>query len=257
MKLSILVVIPTLNDDPTETINSLQNQTVKVSKILVAVGSKSLYQKLISTGRGGAVEYFYVKPNFQDPLGKRVASALNYALSKVNLNDYDYLLRLDADAILPARFIEENLKKVNAHYIGKAGYAMLLKMECFLRVFNGQFAEVGAEDSYIGLKLLSQGYKVESWALPPKLKRKSGAHHTWRYYFTRGIEMYKLGYEPIHVTETLRHDFRNIFTILGYFTAITKKFERYEFSNWVFRAQLRRLFYGKEINKSMNNKRSF
>lgn len=245
MEPRILAVIPTLNDDPTDTMKSLMNQTIKVSKILVAVGSEELYRKLTSTSNKGIVEIFYIKPNFQDPLGKRIATALNHALSTVDLTSYDYLLRVDADTVLPERFIEENLK-VNADYVGKAGYAMLLKMNCFLKIFKGRFAEVGAEDSYIGLKLLSKGYNVLSWALPPKIKRRSGAHHTWRYYFTRGIEMYKLGYEPVHVVEVIRHDIRNIFTILGYFTAIIKRLEHYDFAGWVFRAQLKRLLYGKK-----------
>jgi len=244
MSPKILAVIPTLDDDPTDTIKSLLRQTVKVSKIVVAVGSLNLYRKLISRYSNSVAEFVYVKPNFRDPLGKRVAVALNYALSKVRLSEYDYLLRVDADTVLPSNFIEENLK-VDADYVGKAGYAMLLKMNCFIKFFNGRFFEVGAEDSYIGLKLLSQGCSVRSWVIPPKLKRKSGTHHSWRYYFVRGMEMYKLGYEPLHVVEVVRHDFRNVFTIVGYAMAAFKRLKHYDISNWVFRAQLRRLIYGK------------
>jgi len=244
MSPKILAVIPTLDDDPTDTIKSLLRQTVKVSKIIVAVGSLKLYRKLISRYDDGVAEFVYVKPNFRDPLGKRVAVALNCALSKVRLSEYDYLLRVDADTVLPSNFIEENLK-VDADYVGKAGYAMLLKMSCFIKIFNGHFFEVGAEDAYIGPKLLSQGCGVRPWVIPPKLKRKSGAHHSWRYYFVRGMEMYKLGYEPLHVVEVVRHDFRNVFTIVGYAIAAFKRIKRYDIANWVFRAQLRRLIYGK------------
>lgn len=202
-----------------------------------------MYQKLISNGIGSA-EYFYVKPDFKEPVGKRVAVALNYLLSKVRLEEFEYLLRVDADTVLPNSFIEENLK-ADADYVGKAGYAMLLKMDCFIKFFGGRFVEVGAEDSYIGLKLLSQGRSVKSWILSPKLKRKSGAPHSWRYYFTRGMEMYKLGYEPIHVIEVIRRDARNLFTIIGYATAILKRVKRYDTAYWVFKAQLKRLLYGK------------
>ncbi|MEM5854602.1 MAG: hypothetical protein QW228_09620 [Candidatus Aenigmatarchaeota archaeon] len=59
MKPRILAVIPTLNDDPTDTIKSLMSQTIKVSKILVAVGSEELYRKLVSTSGKGVVEIFY------------------------------------------------------------------------------------------------------------------------------------------------------------------------------------------------------
>jgi hypothetical protein len=242
MSPKILAVIPTLADDPTDTIKSLLRQTVKVSKILVAVGSRKLYQRLTLTDSGVA-EYVYVKPNFQDPLGKRVAAALNHVLSKVRLENYDYLLKVDADAILPSRFIEENLK-ANAAYVGKAGYAMLLKMHCFLKFFNGHFIEVGAEDSYIGLKLLSRGCSVKPWILPPKLKR-SRTYHSWKYCFVRGMEMYKLGYEPLHVVEVLRRDVRNLFTIIGYFIAMLKRIKRYDIAGWVFKAQLKRLVYGR------------
>ena len=248
----ILVVIPTLDDDPTDTIKSLLRQTVKVSKIIVAVGSLKLYQKLISRYGDNVIEFVYIKPNFRDPLGKRVAVALNYALSKVCLSEYDYLLKVDADTTLPSHFIEENLK-VNADYVGKVGYAMLLKMNCFIKFFNGRFFEVGAEDSYIGLKLLSQGCSVRSWVIPPKLKRKSGAHHSWRYYFVRGMEVYKLGYEPLHVVEVVRHDFRAVFTIVGYAIAAFKRIKRYDIASWVFRVQLRRLIYGKTTEENRMN----
>jgi len=164
MSPKILAVIPTLDDDPTDTIKSLLRQTVKVSKIIVAVGSSKLYRNLISRYSDNVAEFVYVKPNFSDPLGKRVAVALNRALSKVRLSEYDYLLRVDADTVLPSNFIEENLK-VDADYVGKAGYAMLLKMNCFIKFFNGRFFEIGAEDSYIGLKLLSQECSVRSWVI--------------------------------------------------------------------------------------------
>lgn len=81
------------------------------------------------------MEYVYLKPNLDEPLGKRVVAAINYALSKVHLKEFDYLLRVDADTILPDRFIEENLK-VDADCVGKAGYAMLLKVDCFIKVFQ-------------------------------------------------------------------------------------------------------------------------
>jgi len=242
MPVKILVVIPTLTDDPMETIESVVGQTVEVSKILVAVGSKLLYRRLAEANLDN-VEYVYVKPNFRDPVGKRVAAALNVALSKVRLGDYDYLLRVDADTTLPCRFLEENLK-ADVDCVGRAGYAMLIKMDSFIKYFNGRFVEIGSEDSYIVLKLLSQGRDVISWMLPPRLKRMSGVHHPWRYYFVRGVEMYKLGYEPFHVLRTLLHDIRSLFMVLGYFICMLRRVERYEFAGWTFRSQVHKLIFG-------------
>jgi len=237
-KTKIVALIPTLRDNPTRTVESILQQTVKVSKIIVITGSQELCRSLSCQG-SDIVEIIYVKPNMDDPLGKRIAVALNIALRRVDLERYNYILRVDADATLPRGFIEKNLK-ANADYVGKAGYAMLLKGSSFLKVFSGEFAEVCAEDSYVGLKFLHQGYQVKQWLCPPVLMRKSGKHHSYRYYLTRGIDLYRLGYEPIHVVERLLHEFRNIFSILGYALAVLKGIERYEFACWVFRTQLRK-----------------
>jgi len=227
--MNIIALIPTLRDNPSRTIESILNQTVKVLKIIVITGSKERYS--CSSFKGsGIVEVIYNKPNMDYPLGKRIAIALNVALCQVNLKEYDYILRVDADTLIPNRFIELNLK-ANADYVGKAGYAMLLKASTFLEVFNGRFAEVGAEDSYIGLKLLKKGYCVIKWVCPSILMRKSGQHHSYRYYINRGKAMYKLGYEPIHVLETSRHNLRNIFCIFGYISSLLKRIERYEFAS--------------------------
>jgi glycosyltransferase involved in cell wall biosynthesis len=244
----ILAIIPTLEDDPTDTVRSILNQTVKVSKIVVVVGSWELYKKMRAADR--VTEYVYVRPNFRDPLGKRVATALNQALSTINLKEYEWLLRVDADTLLPRRFLEENLE-VNADCVGRAGYAMLLRRESFDKIFNGRFVEVGAEDSYILYKLLSVGHVVKAWKLQPVVKGRK--RHEWGYYSVRGVEMYKLGYEPLHVLETMLHDIRNVFTVLGYIIALVKRYKRYEFANWVFKTQLYRLFLRKKRYENLQN----
>ncbi|MFZ7137768.1 MAG: glycosyltransferase [archaeon] len=244
----ILCLIPTLRDDPSKTIDSVFKQTLKVSSIIVIVGSKRLYNQIAALS-SNIIEIIYFKPNTDDYLGKRVARALNVALSHINLEDYDYILRIDADTMLPPKFIENNIK-ANADQIGTSGYAMLLKASSFIDVFKGKFTEVGAEDSYIGLHFLRSGCSVKQWICKPNLMRKSGQHHSYRHYYDRGIEMYKLGYEPIHVFETFFHDIRSIFSSLGYILAIFKKIERYEISDWVFKTQIRRLIHKKQFNSS-------
>ncbi|MCD6530481.1 glycosyltransferase family 2 protein [Candidatus Bathyarchaeota archaeon] len=174
-------------------------------------------------------------------LGLRVAKALNYALKKVKVEDYDYILRVDADIKLPPDFIEKNLE-IDAEIVGKAGYAMLIKTKSFLKIFNGRFPEVPAEDSFLNLSLMSRKRKVEDWRTPPILLKQSRKKHSWRYYFHRGEAMYKLGYEPIHVAERARtYGLMNAFTVLGYFISVIKRKEKYEISRWVFKTQLKRL----------------
>jgi len=237
----ILVLIPTLKDEPTETVLSVKHQTISVSEIIVVVGSYYLFNRLINSSITNLAKILYLKPNMREPVGLRAAKALNYALSKVKIEDYDYILRVDADTKLPPNFVEKNLE-ADAEVVGKAGYAMLIKTESFLKVFNGRFPEVPVEDSFLNLSLMSRSKKVEDWRIHPILLKQSRKKHSWRYYFHRGVEMYKLGYEPIHVVDRARIDgLMNAFTILGYFISIIKRKERYEFFGWVFKTQLKRL----------------
>ena len=238
---NILVLIPTLRDDPTETILSVKRQTVGVSEIIVVVGSYYLFNRLLNSSIARIAKILYLKPNMKEHLGLRVAKALNYALSKVKIEDYNHILRVDADTKLPPDFIEKNLES-DAEVVGRAGYAMLIKTETFLKVFNGRFPEVPAEDSFLNLSLMSRNKKVEGWKVRPILLKQSRKKHSWRYYFHRGVEMYKLGYEPIHVIERFRtYGLTNAFTVLGYFISIIKRKEKYELFKWVFKTQLKRL----------------
>jgi len=199
----VVAVVLTLDESPMDTIRSILQQTIKVSKILVVTGSYRLF-KLLSRQESDIVKFLYLKPNMNEPLGVRVSKAINFALEHVNIEDYDYLLRVDADIILPKRFIEENLK-AEADYVGKAGYCMLIKVSPFLKVFGGRFKEVGAEDSYVGMKFMYHGYQVKGYILSPILTDRAHRKHSYRYHLTLGMESYKLGYEPIHVFEKLRY----------------------------------------------------
>ncbi|MBS7288610.1 MAG: hypothetical protein KIH01_07675 [Candidatus Freyarchaeota archaeon] len=82
--------------------------------------------------------------------------------------------------------------------------------------------------------------------MTPKLKRKNGAHHSWRYYFIRGVERYKLGYDPIHVIGAILRGSRNLFVIIGYATAMLKRVKRYDVAHWAFKYKLKELLHGKK-----------
>jgi hypothetical protein len=240
---TVLAIITTLDEDPLRTIASLKNQTLKVSLIIVVIGSIALYDRLKNRSSEDIL-FLYLPPDMTEPLGVRLAKAINFALEQVDLNKYDYLLKLDADVVLPARFLEENIK-VNADYVGRAGYTMLLKVKPFLKVFNGRFAEVGAEDSYIGLKLLYRGYRIGNYLLRPTLMPAANKKHSYRYYFTLGREFYRLGYEPLHVLEKLRYGYMELFRIFGFFVALLTRSKKYEFAKFVSFVQIMRIIHGK------------
>ena len=241
----ILVLIPTLNENPTETILSITRQTMKVSKIILIVGSQPLFNKLLKTTITSFANILYFRPCMEEPLGLRVTRALNYALSSVSIKEYDYILKVDADVLLPKNFIEENLK-VNVDIVGGSGRAMLIKSQTFLKVFKGRFPEVASDDTFLNLCTMSKGGKVANWSVPPISLKISRKRHSWRYYFYLGIERYKLGYEPIHIIERFRaYKLMNCFLLFGYVTALLKRLGKYEFADWVFRTQLKRLFQKK------------
>jgi hypothetical protein len=240
--MKIVALIPTLDEDANTTIRSIKNQTVKTSRILVAVGSRQLYEKL-STAKSTGVQYVYAQPDFRQPLGKRVAIALNTILTKVNIREYEYILKVDADVTLPRHFIEENLEE-NADCLGGSGCAMLIRATAFLEVFNGKFAEVAADDTFLSLEFRRRGYSVKGWQVFPILRKKRP--HSYRWYLSLGTEMYKMGYEPIHVLERMRWDRRGIVYSIGYGLAMLKRVKKYDIATWVFRAQTRRLIYGKD-----------
>lgn len=251
----ILALIPTLNEDPIKTVESILKQSVEVSKIIVIIGEKGLYKKLVSN-RLERTEYVYVKPDFRQPLGKRVGAAINIALVKGNFKEYDYILKVDSEITLPRDFVEENLQEA-PDFIGSGGFAMLFKTSVFLKALGGRYPEVMADDVYLALYFLYKGYTVKRWRRAPNITVRKKGHHSYRHHFNAGIELYRLGYEPVHVLEILRAilqdalrgslDIARVLPILGYFSAVFRRVEQYEFAPWIFRMQVRRLIYGRQF----------
>ncbi|MEM3684067.1 MAG: glycosyltransferase family A protein [Conexivisphaerales archaeon] len=244
MKPRILAIVTTLNEMPSTTLQSIMTQTIEVSKTFIVVGTYKLYQALLDLS-SDKVSVLFQRADMTKPLGIRLARAINYALQQVDLKEYDFVLKVDADIVLPNRFLEENCK-LKAAYIGRAGSAMLIRVKPFLQVFGGRFAEVVAEDSYIGLMFLYKGFTIKNYACKPVLMPESRKHHSFRYYYALGKEYYKLGYEPIHVIASLRYGKMELFKAFGYFVALLNGTERYEFARFVAKLQTMRLLYGRE-----------
>lgn len=242
-------MITTLDDDPTETIESINAQAIKVSKILVAVGSRKLFDELNSKVSKN-VEFIFVKADFGKSLGVRLGNAINTALAKVSIQNYDYLLKLDADVILPRQFLPINLE-VNADIMGKFGFCMLLKIYPFMKLLKGKWPELATEDTYIVHMYSRYGRIVTDFALSPIVRRKGGARYSWRDQFDMGISMYKLGYEPLHAFVNsigIRTNPRTIFAAFGYTSALIKRTETYDFAAWIFKKQLERFSNLKKLS---------
>jgi len=211
--LKILCVIPALpNDLKQETLESVHNQTVPIDYLLI-VSER-------------------ITDNISFPA--KISKALNNAFSHINLEGFDYILRVDGDTIIPANFVEENLKE-NPHVTGD-GDAMLIHVPSFLKVMSGRFFKE-QDDTYIRFKFAQDGLKSTDLRVQPIRTRKCGAKHSYRYYVERGEIMYRFGYEPLHVLSKFILDRRNAFLVYGYLKAAMLHYGRYDVYDYVRREQ--------------------
>ncbi len=224
----ILCVIPSLPKDLNSlSIMSIINQTYPVEMLIVL-------PKEVARGT----------------TSQKVSRVLNDGLSHVKLQDFDYLLRVDGDVVLPSNFLEENLRG-EPDLCGGAGYAMLIKVKSFLKVMKGKFHSL-SDDSYTCYKFMKEGFEPVKRRVEPVRMRQKGLHHgtsyfakprhqSILYFYHRGKGMHRLGYEPFHMFGRLRHSIWNIFAVLGYFAAIVRREDRLDVADFVWRRQVRRL----------------
>ena len=165
---------------------------------------------------------------------ERVSYVLNEGLKHVNLNEYDYILRVDCDTLLPIDFVEKNLQ-LNADAVG-FGHAHLIKVSTFLKVMNGKFHSV-SDDSYLNFKFMKEGYTWAYWNTKPVMVRDNGKTYGLKYFFERGKLMWQLGYEPLHVFGNCRWTIKNVLAVAGYFSALANKVKRFDVADFVFRYQ--------------------
>lgn len=216
-KIKIVCIIPTLPGDLHKgVLEAIMRQTVKVETIVL-----------------------FLKQSAKPTILERISENLNEGLKNIRLEAYDYILRVDSDSIIPPNFIEENLKD-QPDLCGKSGYGMLIKAGPFLKLMGGRVHQE-LDDSYLSAKFQMEGAKVQDWKVKPNHLRKDGSLHGIPYYLNRGRQMYKLGYEPIHVLFSPLWNIGNLFSIPSYFWAAFWRKKRYDVAQYVFRKQVGRL----------------
>ncbi|MGC9069216.1 MAG: glycosyltransferase [Thermoprotei archaeon] len=234
----ILVLIPTLKEIPSRLVLKLYRQSLKPSQIIIIASSKKLCNIITNEVMLPDVRCIEVKPNMREHVGIRVGKAINEAFQQLNINDYDYIIKADADIDISYKFLETCIG-LDADLIG-TGPFMVIRKEPFLKLCNGRYPETPADDTYLILRFQSAGLKVARWPQGIKITRKGGTFGNWRYYFLRGMDYFKIGIDPIHVIRGAFHLIKNrhtllpIFDLVGYFLAMIKMENRYKFSNDVF-----------------------
>jgi hypothetical protein len=168
--MKILAVIISVNP-PRKLIESLKNQTLKPTKIIIA--------------------------NYRVPtkysVGQRSAYAFNRAVQNVNLEKYDYLIKLDDDVLLPPNFIEANIGL--ADYVGE-GRAMVLKIKTFLQIMDGKLKVMQSEDTYLAHSFYWAGAKIRNWNVIPIntiSHLDSLTSHRKKYWIDAGRAQYQFG----------------------------------------------------------------
>jgi len=215
----ILCVVPSLpRDFNLSTLKTILQQTLPIDMIVVLL--KKMEGKTVA---------------------EKVSKALNDGLSHLHLKDFDYLLRVDSDTVIPPNFLEENLKG-EPDLCGGAGYAMIIKVSTFERVMEGRFHPL-SDDSYTSYKFMEKNCRVSKHRVKPKLLRRSGSSHGVMYFLNRGKAMFKHGYEPFHVLSSFRWEWKNIVCLFGYVLALLKNERKFDTASFVWHKQVRRLFH--------------
>ncbi|MEM1517437.1 MAG: glycosyltransferase family A protein, partial [Thermofilum sp.] len=173
-----------------------------------------------------------------------VGKAINAARAGENLAKYHYLLKLDADVKLHPESLERHVS-LGADLVG-LGPFMLIKMEKFLSILGGRWPETPCDDGYILYSFTSRGAVFHPFSPDSvAVKRRGGALGSWRYYYLRGADDFRIGINPVtelRITLKLvkkRGSLHPVFTYLGYLTALAKRKEFYSFASVVFRETLR------------------
>lgn len=240
-KIRILVLIPTLRDNVLSTIEALLRQTIKPTDIVVICGDKEFSERLREDKR--FITLHHARDSLRDQ-GTNIVRALNFALDKFALSNYDYLFRCDADIVFPSDFFERNLPDDNKKYISFGDDALFFfKSSDFNYIMGGKFAEMFKEDTYTLMKFWKAGFTPRPWNPAPTSLKPWGQGKNYRYFLSGGESSYTIGYSfLISSLASLAYcyRFRNpmfIFGVLGYLRAYLRHEEKSDVADFVYRTR--------------------
>ena len=217
--MKVLCVVPALPSEvKIDTLQSIFAQTVQVEPTIIL--TERIKTKL--------------------PFPAKMSLLLNGMLEYVRLEEFDYLLRVDGDTVLPSNFVEAH---INAGFdaVG-CGFAQLIRVKPFMEFMGGMF-HPDHDDGYIIEKFSYVGLK-SSWRylVEPTVNRAPGLHQGSSWYKAQGELKYRYGKEPLEFgLYLLRHYCPfTIFELAGYFSALLRGKPRFDVADRVLYRQLRK-----------------
>lgn len=220
---TFVIITPVKNEAKfvKETLNSVINQTIKPNLwILVNDGSTDNTAQIINEY---CLKFSWIKTinlenkNEERSGGSKVVNAFYNGLRTVNINNYNFIVKLDGDLILPKNYFEtllnefENDKKLGicggtiynsySEYdlrIEKVadfhvrGALKMIRKECWLQI-NG-FKEVWNWDGLDIMEAQFYGWKTRSIDIPViHLRPTTSAYNLVEHSYKSGYEAYKMG----------------------------------------------------------------
>jgi hypothetical protein len=206
----ILCLVPALPSEVRlDTLQSIFNQTIPVVSTILL--TEKIMEKM--------------------PFPAKISKVINNMLNDLKLENYDYLLRVDADTVLPPNFIEGNLKH-NFDVIGY-GPAQLIKMSSFQKYMGGRM-HPDHDDGYPLVKFAQCGLKSkDTYFIAPNIQRVGGLHHGSSWFISQGELHFRYGYDIFTEIGIVFGKYRKyhpygVFFLVGFFKALFQRKKRFD-----------------------------
>jgi hypothetical protein len=217
--IKILCVIPALpNEIKMDTLQSVFSQSIPVTTTLLLT------------------ERINEKTSFP----AKISKVLNNMLEYVRIEKFDFILRVDADTVLPLDFIEKNLATGN-RAIGY-GYAQLIEVKSFIKYMDGKF-NPEHDDGYVIEKFKFCGVPAAwDYVAKPTLKRKMGFHHGSKWFVDQGSLKFMYGWDPVNLAVYVLKKFSaySFLEVYGYFYALFKRKKRFDVATKLMQKNFRK-----------------
>jgi glycosyltransferase involved in cell wall biosynthesis len=242
-----------------QTIKSVLMQTIKPEKwIIVSDGSTDLTNSKVEQFRikNNFIELIALPPKKERNFSSKV-NALNLALEKLDILDFDFIGNLDADVTLDIGYFEEvikafksnpklgiaggiildcaddNMSPQNISLNSVAGAIQVFRKKCFEQIGNYIPFKYGGEDAYMEINARMLGWQVQTLTELKVLHHRptgTGMGSLSKANFRNGRMFFTLGYSPAFLfVRCLYRMFDkpvligSILNIFGYFYAFIKK----------------------------------